>query len=708
MKIHREFESPPLRTIEMKKHSIIYYIIFFTSLLLSNSPNKIAFISYVEGSCIVENIELNRYATPLTGNSIFNNDIISSPNDSYCDILFDDSATMVHLDPGTKLKLSTEKFSRVIKVYYGSAFINNAKTDFKTYIQTDKNDIYINNNSIWVGVYDTYDKIIAISNVTDVYNYLDASQILINPLLVYNIHTEGLITLDENLDLIPEYAKNETYLQVKKDNRHKTNIFLNDYDLIPIYGDGKISSLTNNNGFSFSFITGLRYMDEKEFFSIELHPKYQFNNLFIKAKLNMYYGIEDSELYNNFNSLNSILEKFHLRYSYSNYYNSIDIYAGEIPKVTFGHGYLVKGLSNSYEYPKLNDFGIRLDFKLDNDFMNFKFVVPSVREYMRHGGIFGMHTSLFLSHKFPMTIGLGIMIDLNQLNQAARIYNLSTYGERKITALELDFNLDIIKRMNLDVSLYGEFVGMWYQKDIYYIQSEGVHPFYDDVRWRKGTWGIMAPGVAIKINNMYEMKFAFNFNSAAFYPSYFNTNYLYNKGVYFNSEEPLEFNSLGFNLVSEQIEMLNDFSINGSDTEFLVPKEIYPILTNKINSFPIYGFTTEFNFNFRNKVNYYSLIGIYMQKTEVVNSETYYTFENNISIKENILKKISNIDFYISNIFFLESKDREEFTFGANILFDLRGGMSLKLDLSQVYYDSNLDGDKEEITNLGLDYGVDF
>jgi len=692
----------------MKKNSIIYYIIFFTSLLLSNSPNKIAFISYVEGSCIVENIELNRYATPLTGNSIFNNDIISSPNDSYCDILFDDSATMVHLDPGTKLKLSTEKFSRVIKVYYGSAFINNAKTDFKTYIQTDKNDIYINNNSIWVGVYDTYDKIIAISNVTDVYNYLDASQILINPLLVYNIHTEGLITLDENLDLIPEYAKNETYLQVKKDNRHKTNIFLNDYDLIPIYGDGKISSLTNNNGFSFSFITGLRYMDEKEFFSIELHPKYQFNNLFIKAKLNMYYGIEDSELYNNFNSLNSILEKFHLRYSYSNYYNSIDIYAGEIPKVTFGHGYLVKGLSNSYEYPKLNDFGIRLDFKLDNDFMNFKFVVPSVREYMRHGGIFGMHTSLFLSHKFPMTIGLGIMIDLNQLNQAARIYNLSTYGERKITALELDFNLDIIKRMNLDVSLYGEFVGMWYQKDIYYIQSEGVHPFYDDVRWRKGTWGIMAPGVAIKINNMYEMKFAFNFNSAAFYPSYFNTNYLYNKGVYFNSEEPLEFNSLGFNLVSEQIEMLNDFSINGSDTEFLVPKEIYPILTNKINSFPIYGFTTEFNFNFRNKVNYYSLIGIYMQKTEVVNSETYYTFENNISIKENILKKISNIDFYISNIFFLESKDREEFTFGANILFDLRGGMSLKLDLSQVYYDSNLDGDKEEITNLGLDYGVDF
>ena len=692
----------------MNKQLLIYYFIISFSFLFANNPNKIASISYIEGTCKVENVELNRSISPLMGNSIFNHDIIYSDANSYCDIMFDDSATMIHLDPNTKVKLVSEKYSRVIKIYNGSAFVNSAKTKFKTYVQTDKNDIYVNNNSVWVGLYDDYDKIVAINNASDVYNYSESFKIDINPLIVYNISSKGQMRLDENLDLIPEYAKNETYLQVKKNNNSKTDIFLNEYDLIPIYGEIDNSKISNNNGFSFTFLTGLRHMNDKEYFSVELHPKFRYNNLYIKAKLNVYYGIEDSELYNNYNSLNSIMEKFHLWYKYSDYYNSVEVYAGEIPKTTFGHGYLVKNLSNSYEYPKLNDFGIRVDFKLDNDFMNFKFIVPSIREYMRQGGIFGMHTSLFISHKFPLTLGLGIIIDLNQLNQASRIYNISKYGNRKISALELDFNLDIIKKMNLDVSLFGEFVGMWYQNDIYYIQSEGVLPYYDDIRWRKGTWGIMAPGIAMKFNNRYEVKFAFNFNSAAFYPSYFNTNYLYNKGVYFKSDAPLGFNSLGFNLVSEQIDLLNEFSINDSNTEFLVPKEIYPILTNRINAFPVYGFTTELNFNFRNKVKYYSLLGIYTQKTEVVKAETFYTLDSSISIEKNILKNVSNIEFYISNIFFLESGDKETFTFGANLLFDLRSGMSLKLDFAQVYYDANLDGDKEGIINIGIDYGVGF
>ena len=694
----------------MKIHSIIYYLLFLVATIFSNNSDRIAFISYLDGSCLVENIEMDRSVSSLSGSSIFNNDIVSSIGDSNCDIIFDDAATTIHLDSNTKIKIVSQKFSRVIRIYSGSIFVKNSKTVFKTYIQTDRNNIYVNNNSIWLESYSDYDKIIAINNISDVYNYSIESKFKINPLVAYNIGYDGSVLLDESLNLIPDYAKSETHLQIKKNNRYKNNIFLNDYDLIPIYGSGRNSNINQSNGFSFEFITGLRHMNEKGFLSFGLHPKYKYNNLFIKAKLNLYYGIKDSEMYNNFVSLNDILEKFHLRYSYSNYYNTVKVYAGEIPRVTFGHGYLVNKLSNYHEYPRLNDFGIRVDFKLDNDFMNFKFVVPSIREYMRDGGVFGMHASLFLSHKFPLTIGLGLIIDLNQQNQATRIYNISSYGdaERSVKALELDFNLDVVNRMDLDVSLYGEFVGIWYQKDIYYLKSQGVHPFYDDVRWRKGTWGIMAPGIAIKIDNRYELKFAFNFNSAAFYPSYFNANYLYNKGIYFNSVDPIGFNTLGFNLVSEQIDMFNEFSINGSDTEFIIPKEMYPLVINKSNVFPIYGFTSSFNFYFRNKMTYDSSIGIYKQKTQVIKGETYYTFENNISIKDNLLKNISSIDFYIANIFFLESRDREQFTFGTNMLFELANGMSLKLDLSQVNYDSNLDGDKEDIIIIGLDYGVIF
>ena len=37
--------------------------------------------------------------------------------------------------------------------------------------------------------------------------------------------------------------------------------------------------------------------------------------------------------------------------------------------------------------------------------------------------MFGFHSSLFISHKFPLTIGIGAMIDLNQYSQAENIYN---------------------------------------------------------------------------------------------------------------------------------------------------------------------------------------------------------------------------------------------------------------------------------------------
>ena len=51
----------------------------------------------------------------------------------------------VHMK-NTKINIITEKYSIVLKVIYGSVFIENAKTSVKTYVQTFNNDIYINNN----------------------------------------------------------------------------------------------------------------------------------------------------------------------------------------------------------------------------------------------------------------------------------------------------------------------------------------------------------------------------------------------------------------------------------------------------------------------------------------------------------------------------------------------------------------------------------
>ena len=74
----------------------------------------------------------------------------------------------------------------------------------------------------------------------------------------------------------------------------------------------------------------------------------------------------------------------------------------------------------------------------------------------------------------------------------------------------------------------------------------------------------------------------------------FNTNYLYNRSIYYKIDEPLGFNSQNFILLTEQIEMLNSFAINEELTEFVIPKEIYPMLFNKFNASSLRGFTIEY------------------------------------------------------------------------------------------------------------------
>ena len=266
--------------------------------------------------------------------------------------------------------------------------------------------------------------------------------------------------------------------------------------------------------------------------------------------------------------------------------------------------------------------------------------------------------------------------------------------------------------MNLEISLFGEFVGIWYPHNMYYMRFEGSEAqiiLGDDKRWRRGTWGIMAPGISMKFDNKNEIRFALNFNSAGFYPSYFNSNYLYNKSVYFRTDVPLGFQTLDdISLLNEQIEMLNEFSINTDEVEFLFPKEIYPMVYNKFSTSPVIGFTFEYKYNFRNKAEISGLLSRYTQRAAVDPSYVYYTIEGKLSIKDNLLKNISNIDFYLSDIFFIGTKDVQEFVLGMNMGIKLPFSMSLIFDLTQVYYDSNLDGNKNEMMNVGINFGINL
>ena len=68
---------------------------------------------------------------------------------------------------------------------------------------------------------------------------------------------------------------------------------------------------------------------------------------------------------------------------------------------------------------------------------------------------------------------------------------------------------------------------------------------------------------------------------------------MHNRAVYYNANNV----DLEFPLIYEQINMINEFKIN--EDEYLVPKEIYPILSNSFNAFPVYGGVIEFGYTYK-------------------------------------------------------------------------------------------------------------
>tara|TARA_Y100001970_G_scaffold293664_1_gene442115 strand:+ start:10692 stop:12776 length:2085 start_codon:yes stop_codon:yes gene_type:complete len=694
----------------MKLKRLIFFVLIGIS--LCQTIDRIGSVSIINGICNVENVELSRTSSPLIGNSIFNYDIISSGPASYCEIAFDDNGTRVRIDDNSIIKIIVDRYSRTIKLMKGSVFLQNAKTQGKTYIKTIHNNVYINNNEVWVYSTNDFDQIFSLKSTLNIYNEFIKSNIELLPLMAYYIYKNGDIQFANDI-VLPYYV-----IQNKNNRQNMVDIepmdlFIVPYDLIPDYKALKIKKKNTDNGFYFDFVAGTRSINSEAYLNIGFIPTYKNNNFIITANLDFYFDSNQKILKKNWLDKNSFLEKIDLRYKYSDYQNSIYIKGGNIGKVSFAHGYLVNKISNSFDYP-FNNFGIDINYKLDNDFMKFRFLVPSVRDYFRGGGVLGMHSSIFLSHKFPLTLGFGIVFDMHQFSHVRHTYAFPDdysfgFDNRQVTAAEFDFNFNLIKRMDLDVSLYGEFVGMWYPDYIHYIRDSGTGDFgsFSKVS-RKGTWGVMSPGIAIEIDNRHKIKFALNYNSAGYQPSYFNTNYLYNRSIYCRIDEPLSFNNQNFIMLTEQIDMLNSFAINEELTEFILPKEIYPMIINQFNASPINGFTIKYDYQFKNKANFSAMLSRYQQNVLLSPDYVYYTLESNISIRDGYLKNITNFDFYIQNIYFVGDQDKQDLTLGCNLGIAITPVMSLILDLSQVYYDSDFDGDMVNELNFGLSLGANF
>lgn len=677
------------------------YLVFI-SLIFSFSNNKIGYVHYIEGECYIKNNQTDdKYFKVFIGTDIYNNDYIKSNDNSNCIIRFNDDQTHLFIESNSIVVLDDDNLSREIDLVKGSLYIKNLFNENKrVYAFTSNNQIYIANNRLWVSSSKlANDYIFSLDDNLDVYNKNYQKIINVQKRNLLHIENKSYTYINNEDDIVPKYILNDSY----DFNFNNKIIQLKKYDMIPIYGD-RIRNMRIVEPYKVSFDFGTKILNNDSHVKVGIYPSYIYRNLSIKANIESFVSPSGNDLDNYWDDGFDLLDKLSINYSYYRNKNQMYFNFGPIEDVSFASGYMINRISNSIDYPRKINSGINLKYIFDTDFMDLDILIPSIRDFGNDGGVIAARTSLYISHNFPLTIGFGLVADINQFSSISESLNKNA-KKRSVYGVEIDYNYNLISNLDLDVNIFGEFVGLWYPEYNYYVLFDGEN-VSNDLRWRKGTWGISGPGVSVELENRYMFKFSFNYNSATFIPNYFNSTYLYNRARYYKG-------ILDYPMIQKQIDYLNDnFLIGdscaaGQECEYLIPKDVYPILVNNdgFSGFNTFGFTTEFKYKFQSYLSASLMMSVFIEDSD--NSNSYYSFQSSVDIAEGYIRNLNSLKFYFSNIYFSELSDKYRSTYGIETEVKLPMSLSLIINLGQVYYDKNLltnDIDKMTNSNISIKY----
>ena len=677
------------------------YLVFI-SLIFSFSNNKIGYVHYIEGECYIKNNQTDdKYFKVFIGTDIYNNDYIKSNDNSNCIIRFNDDQTHLFIESNSIVVLDDDNLSREIDLVKGSLYIKNLFNENKrVYAFTSNNQIYIANNRLWVSSSKlANDYIFSLDDNLDVYNKNYQKIINVQKRNLLHIENKSYTYINNEDDIVPKYILNDSY----DFNFNNKIIQLKKYDMIPIYGD-RIRNMRIVEPYKVSFDFGTKILNNDSHVKVGIYPSYIYRNLSIKANIESFVSPSGNDLDNYWDDGFDLLDKLSINYSYYRNKNQMYFNFGPIEDVSLASGYMINRISNNIDYPRKINSGINLKYIFDTDFMDLDILIPSIRDFGNDGGVIAARTSLYISHNFPLTIGFGLVADINQFSSISESLNKNA-KKRSVYGVEIDYNYNLISNIDLDVNIFGEFVGLWYPEYNYYVLFDGEN-VSNDLRWRKGTWGVSGPGVSVELENRYIFKFSFNYNSATFIPNYFNSTYLYNRARYYKG-------ILDYPMIQKQIDYLNDnFLIGdscaaGQECEYLIPKDVYPILVNidGFSGFNTFGFTTEFKYKFQSYISASLMMSVFIEDSD--NSNSYYSFQSSVDIAEGYIRNLNSLKFYFSNIYFSELSDKYRSTYGIETEVKLPMSLSLIINLGQVYYDKNLltnDIDKMTNSNISIKY----
>lgn len=723
----------------VKKNRILYSRIFFAficfQLLMANSYPIGSIFSITGHVQIVSSDKDIPPSRAINGRTILSDDIIRTAKDSYCKIIYNDRTTMVIIDPSSEVKLSDSQLARNIHLNFGGMFLKNSRSNRKkTFLFTESSQLKLKPVELWMtSNTGGGDEIHVTKHKLEVFNIRQNKRMEVEARNAVYSYKDGFFeTIESEVSDLPNYLFNSQLLSLHEKSKPEEfkieSLNYRSHDLIPLFGLGRWREKTyiKPSGFKLDLMVGNLGIGSNSYSKIGIYPT--FNSRQFSVRFNVDGFLASNSNSPSLNEIDDIYDIFdRLSYlQYSTYDRNFLVQIGSIDGISLGHGNLLKEYSNVLDYPRSKKTGAYLFWTSEKRNFTFDFFTASLRDFNNGGGLVGMHTSMFLSEYFPLTVGIGAVRDFNQFASIGDFVPDSIANKnfsRGVTAAQIDFTMDVFHSFLFDIYAYGEMVGIWFPETHYYVREEdtiesegqlsGLEGLPKSI-YRDGTWGINFPGIWIKYHHWWEFKFAVNLNSALHIPQYFGTTYDYERTRYTRYQSDLNEHA------TEALDMVMEYAVDEEKTstdltqeklEFLLPKDIYSMTDHTQIKFPSLGYSAEAVYHFKKLVSANCSFSIFKDYTDN-SSDNFYNYHMSLQLQENVLENVTEAKVYYTQFFtntpFDNEKYHENMLRGVRLGIRVLKSISFVADYHDVFYDTDLDGVVDQVRTGGLDLRFNF
>lgn len=203
---------------------------------------------------------------------------------------------------------------------------------------------------------------------------------------------------------------------------------------------------------------------------------------------------------------------------------------GNLSDMTIGHGVLMSGYANDYDFPAVRRIG--LNFGLDFGAVGFEAVVNDLAKPEVMGG------RLFARPfgGFPLAFGLSAIVDIDPASALPATTSAASLGDPTFMGLAFDLGLPILNIGIFNMNLYGDVAGLVpYTKTAYTVGPTTVAPgFHFESLWDSATSSLKNVGFVAGLGGnvlFIDYKLEFRYFTGKFRPNFFNSVYDRTRGA---------------------------------------------------------------------------------------------------------------------------------------------------------------------------------